>query len=40
MSLPVEEHRDPLHGNNDGLAVWSLRVRVGGATGGAGFLLA
>lgn len=40
MYVPVEEHRDPLHGNNDRLAVWGLRVRVGGATGRAGFLLA
>lgn len=40
VCVPVEEHRDPLHGNNDRLAVWGLRVRVGGATGRAGFLLA
>lgn len=40
VCVPVEEYRDPLHGNNDRLAVWGLRVRVGGATGRAGFLLA
>lgn len=40
VCVPVKEHRDPLHGNNDRLAVWGLRVRVGGATGRAGFLLA
>lgn len=38
--LPVEEDRDPLHGNNDGLAVGGLWVRVGRAAGRAGFLLA
>lgn len=40
VDVPVEENRDPLHGNNDRLAVWGLRVRVGGPTGRAGFLLA
>lgn len=40
MCVPVKEDRDPLHGNNDGLAVWGLRVRVSGAAGRAGFLLA
>lgn len=40
VCIPVKEHRDPLHGNNDRLAVWGLRVRVGRAAGRAGFLLA
>lgn len=40
LCVPVKEHRDPLHGNNDGLTVRGLRVRVGGANGRAGFLLA
>lgn len=39
-SVPVKEHRDPLHGNNDWLAVWGLRIRMGGAAGRTGFLLA
>lgn len=38
--VPVKEHRDPLHGNNDWLAVRGLWVRVCGATSRAGFLLA
>lgn len=38
--VPVKEHRNPLHGNDYGLAVRDLWVRVDRATGGAGFLLA
>lgn len=38
--VPVEEDRDSLHGNNDGLAVWGLRVRAGRAARRASFLLA
>lgn len=40
MCVPVKQDRDPLHGNNDRLAVWGLGVRVSGAAGRAGFLLA
>ena len=39
VSIPVKQHGHPLHGDDDGLAVGGLGVRVGGATG-AGLLLA